>query len=156
MRIRIDKARRRLSLWQGRKCLYHCPVQLGRCPVGPKSREGDGRTPEGAYRVCSRNPQSKFYRALGLSYPGEIDARAAFRAGQIDQGTLHAIEAAARRRARPPWDTPLGGWIMIHGQPSDGRPVAGDWTAGCVAVSDADMAWLFAHVARGTRVIIRP
>ena len=154
MRIRIDKARRRLSLWQGRKCLYHCPVQLGRCPVGPKSREGDGRMPEGAYRICSRNPQSRFFRALGLSYPGEIDARAAFRAGQIDQGTLHAIEAAARRRARPPWDTPLGGWIMIHGQPSDGRPVAGDWTAGCIALSDQDAEKLYELVPLGTRVAI--
>lgn len=156
MRIRIEKSKRRLTLWQGRRCLYHCAVQLGRSPVGAKRREGDGRTPEGAYRVCARNPQSKFFRALGLSYPGVADAKGAFRAGQIDRATLRRIEAAHRRGSRPPWDTPLGGWIMLHGQPDDGRSCAGDWTAGCVAVSNADMEWLFAHVRAGMRVVILP
>lgn len=155
MRIRIDKSARRLSVWQGRRCLFRCRVQLGFHPQGAKCCEGDGRTPEGRYSVCSQNPQSRFFRSLGISYPNEADAQTALRAGTIDRETARRISSAQRRGLRPPWDSPLGGWIMIHGQPSDGRAATGDWTAGCVAVSDADMEWLFGHVRRGTRVVIR-
>ena len=52
-----------------------------------------------------------------------------------------------------------GGDIMIHGQPNQvppGTRVPGDWTAGCIAVTDAQIEELFAHTAIGTEVEIRP
>ena len=152
MRIVIDKAQRRLVLRQGRRELYRCRVQLGKCPVGAKQREGDGKTPEGLYRVCSRNPESRFYRALGVSYPNAQDA---CRARQLDAGQRLELVVASQKRRRPRWDTPLGGWIMLHGQPGDGRSVSGDWTAGCVAMADADMDVLFRYGYIGLRVRIR-
>lgn len=155
MRIVIDKAKRRLVLRQGRRELYRCSVQLGSVPVGHKQCEGDGKTPEGRYRVCSRNPKSKYYLALGISYPNERDALAALREKRIDRETYRAIAGAQRRRVRPDWDTPLGGWIMIHGEPGDGRSGAGDWTAGCVAVQNSDMDVLYRCGFVGLRVVIR-
>lgn len=156
MRITVDKARRRLVLRQGRRELYRCRCHLGPLPTGAKNREGDGRTPEGMYYVCSRNPQSKYHRALGISYPNSADAARARRSGLIDGETYESICRAERRRMRPAWDTPMGGWIMIHGEPHDGRDPDGDWTAGCIAVSDRDMDALFAMCALGVRVVIRP
>ena len=48
---------------------------------------------------------------------------------------------------------------MIHGQPNqipDGFKVKGDWTAGCIAVTNAEIEEIFAHAAIGTEVEIRP
>ena len=153
MRITIDKARRRLVLRHGRRELYRCSVQLGSAPVGYKRREGDGRTPEGMYYVCSRNPKSIYHLALGLSYPNEKDALAALREEPIDREIYRRIAGAQQRKARPLWDTPLGGWIMIHGEAADGR--SGDWTAGCIAVKNDDMERLFRYGMIGLRVVIR-
>jgi L,D-peptidoglycan transpeptidase YkuD (ErfK/YbiS/YcfS/YnhG family) len=60
---------------------------------------------------------------------------------------MNALEA----KARPPWDTPLGGEVFIHGRGSES-----DWTFGCVALDDADMKELFATIPKGTPVIIEP
>lgn len=156
MRITVDKAKRRLVLRQGRRELLHCRCALGSAPVGHKQREGDGRTPEGRYFICSGNPKSKFYRSLGISYPNARDARAALAEGRIDADTCRRIEYAQRMGMRPDWDTPLGGWIMIHGTADDGRDLSGDWTAGCIAVSNADMDLLFRCRFGGAQVVIRP
>ena len=147
MRIVIEKALRRLTLLDEEMGeMLCCPVGLGRCPVGPKQWEGDGKTPEGTYFVCLKK-QGKYGPSLGISYPNVADAG---RAG-VDVALIACIRAREAAGERPPWGTTLGGEIYIHG-----GGAARDWTAGCIAVPDADMAWLFAHVAQGTRVIIRP
>ena len=149
--IEVDKKSRHLILYgpEG-EILFHCPVALGKCPTGHKRAEGDGRTPEGEYCVCTRNPNSKYHLSLGLSYPNAADAREAFSRGQIAQDVLDAILSAQEKGVRPPWDTPLGGFIMIHGGGAQQ-----DWTAGCIALSDADMDRLWALCPLGTRVVIR-
>src|SRR5580700_8969910 len=48
-------------------------VALGRGGLAPKQREGDGRTPEGHYVIDSRNAQSRYHRALQISYPNAAD-----------------------------------------------------------------------------------
>ncbi len=60
------------------------------------------------------------------------------------------MRALARKRT-PPWDTALGGEIFIHG-----GGTSGDWTAGCVALDNADMQELFDSVPLGTPVRIEP
>ncbi len=61
-----------------------------------------------------------------------------------------AIEKAQRRGGVPPWHTPLGGEVFIHGEG------ARDWTRGCVALENKDMHELFATVPVGTGVKIYP
>ena len=51
----------------------------------------------------------------------------------------------------PPWDTPLGGEIFIHGGGS-----GSDWTWGCVALDDDDVRELYRAVRVGTPVTIEP
>lgn len=146
MRILIEKSIRRLTLLKGDQPLLSCPVALGRCPVGPKEREGDGKTPEGRYFVCLKKI-GKFGPSLGVSYPGEADA---LRLG-APASLLDCIRRRAAQGQRPPWGSYLGGEIYIHG-----GGIASDWTAGCIALREEDMAALYAQTPLGTPVQIDP
>jgi murein L,D-transpeptidase YafK len=136
--IEVHKAERRLELKRGGAVLRHYRIALGFDPVGHKEREGDGRTPEGAYVIDWRNPKSRFHLSLHVSYPDERD------------------QARAAARSQSP-----GGDIMIHGQPNGlsrlttGHPRR-DWTVGCVAVTNREMREIWSLVADGTPIVIRP
>src|SRR5512133_1427848 len=73
-RIVVLKGERRLELHLDGKVVKTYRVGLGANPTGTKLRQGDGRTPEGTFYVCVKNPQSKFHLSLGLSYPTPADA----------------------------------------------------------------------------------
>src|SRR5581483_9242323 len=73
----LHKGVRRLELYENGSLLAAYRVSLGRHPLGPKQRQGDGRTPEGQYRLDYRNSNSAFYRALHISYPSSADIAAA-------------------------------------------------------------------------------
>lgn len=147
----IVKSRRTLAYYrENRLCLCY-PVALGRAPLGPKAQAGDGRTPEGNYRICLKKRDSKYFRSLGLSYPGPEDAQRALEAGLITRTQWEAVLEAFLKDQRPPWGTPLGGEIFIHGGGD-----AGDWTEGCVALDDAHMEVLFECAQLGDRVEILP
>jgi len=150
-KVIVKKADRILQLWDGDTLVESYPIGLGFDPVGDKQREGDGRTPEGLYYVCTRNSASRFYLSLGLSYPNIEDAIEGLEAGLIEQSTYDLIEDAITRKEQPPWNTALGGEIMIHGHGSHS-----DWTAGCIAVDDDIMDILWEHCRMGTTVIIEP
>lgn len=147
VRIVVTKQSRTLTLFSGDKVLAHYRVGLGFAPVGGKFHEGDGRTPEGELTIVTRNEKSRFRKFLGLSYPRPSDARAA----SLTPEENYAIDAAFADGKKPPWDTPLGGAVGIHGHGSHR-----DWTSGCVAVDNAviDVLWEAARI--GTRVRIEP
>lgn len=150
-RIVIFKAERRLELLIDGAVAKSYSVGLGNNPTGTKLRQGDGRTPEGVYYVCVKNPRSQFYLSIGLSYPAPADAARGLAQKLISQSQHDAIVAAHKKRTTPPWNTKLGGEIFIHGKGS-----SSDWTLGCIALDDADMKELFTLVATGTAVEIRP
>lgn len=149
--IKIYKSQRILQIWADAEMLAEYPIVLGGQPVGHKQREGDGRTPEGRYIVCVRNEQSNYHLSLGLSYPNTQDADAALADSLITQDQWEAIAQACAAGRRPPWDTPLGGAIMIHG-----GGIARDWTAGCIAMENDAMNALWERVRLGTEVWIFP
>lgn len=135
-RVVIDKGARRMWVERGGKVIRAYPIALGFAPDGDKVREGDGKTPEGIFRVNRRNPQSSYHLSLGINYP-QADDIARGRAGGYSPG----------------------GDIMIHGQPNGRKsadPIRRDWTAGCIAVSNAEIEELWRIVPHGTVVEIRP
>lgn len=137
-RVLVLKAKRKLYLLRDGQVLRHYRVALGRTPRGAKAREGDGRTPEGVYRLDWRNPESQFYRSIHISYPDRDDLR----------------RAAAQGVA-------AGGDIMIHGLPTglEGFEVTHgrrDWTEGCIAVTNEEIDEIWALVEDGTIIEIRP
>jgi murein L,D-transpeptidase YafK len=151
-KIVVGKSTRTLTLYsRDGDVVKQYNIILGGNPFGPKQREGDRRTPEGAYYVCFKNPQSRFHLSLGLSYPNLIDARQGLTQGAISQEEYRQIAQAQRYKQIPPWQTVLGGEIFIHG----GKEVR-EATAGCVAVRDKDIEEIFPLVELGTPVIIEP
>ena len=135
-RIVVQKAARPILLFQNGKMLRSYAVALGSSPVGDKIRQGDNRTPEGVFRINRKNAASAFHLSLGLDYPQAADIARA-RAGGYDPG----------------------GDIMLHGQPNAlpmDAVIRKDWTAGCIAVSNAEIAEIFAATLIGTEIEIRP
>jgi murein L,D-transpeptidase YafK len=136
--VLVLKAPRRLLLLQGAGVLRDYEIALGANALGPKRHRGDTRTPEGRYRIDSRVTDSRFHRALHISYPNEDDLAFARRAG-VDPG----------------------GAVMIHGLPDGERWVGEmhrgyDWTNGCIAVTDDEMNEIWELVDDGTPIEIRP
>ncbi len=154
--ITVYKQQRMLECVSGQQVLLACGIGLGPHSLGHKTCEGDGKTPEGRYAVCTRNTKSKYALFLGLNYPSIKDAQYASEMGRITAAGLEAITAAHANSLRPPWDTPLGGQIGIHG---GGIEIGGkltDSTAGCIALRDADIRMLWPLAPIGTPVIILP
>jgi murein L,D-transpeptidase YafK len=151
LRIEVFKARRELVLYSGARLLKTYRIGLGFAPARRKSRQGDGGTPEGRYVVCRKNPASRFYLSLGLSYPNGEDAERGLAAGLISRAQHRRIRDALASGGCPPWNTRLGGEIFIHGNGSNS-----DWTLGCIALDDTDMKDLYQSVPVGTPVTIHP
>jgi murein L,D-transpeptidase YafK len=149
--IVVRKNDRRLFLHSGGEVVRTYRIGLGFSPKGHKHKEGDGRTPEGEYYICCKNPNSRYYLSLGLSYPNEQDAVKGLQDRRITKTQCRRIKNAIHRKSTPPWNTPLGGEIFIHGRGSHR-----DWTLGCVALGDYDMRELYEAVPVGTPVTILP
>ena len=134
-KVLVLKSRRVLLLMKGDEVLKRYIVSLGN-PVGPKIRQGDHKTPEGTYVLDRHNANSQFYRSIHISYPNADDVARAKKLG---------VRA--------------GGDLFIHGLPNDfhGHSDAlGDWTEGCIAVTDAEMDEIWRMVADGTPIEIKP
>lgn len=152
----IYKQRHVLELYDGKTLVARLQVSLGTTPKGKKTANGDGRTPEGNYVICFRNPNSKFYKSLVVNYPNEQDADEALDDGAISQKEHDNIVSAADSGLRPPWNTALGGEIAICGYGTEDAGKTGDWTSGNVAVSNTDMDYLWQYVQMDTPVVIKP
>ena len=148
--VKISKSTFRLTVYQGGSAVKTYRVAIGG-GKGDKVREGDRCTPEGEFIICMKNPQSKYVLALGLSYPNIEDAERGLRSGLINRGQYRAIVEAIRDGRQPPWDTPLGGEIMIHGKRG-----SRDKTKGCIALDDHEIRELYSALPVGTPVTIAP
>lgn len=131
MRIVVHKGRREMLLLRDDAVVRRYRVALGRNPVGGKTCSGDGKTPEGDYLISGRNPKSTFHLSLRISYPGEED----------------------RARSADP-----GSDIMIHGlrNGTGAAQCQGDWTEGCIAVTDEEIEEIWRLVPDGTPIRIEP
>jgi murein L,D-transpeptidase YafK len=137
-RVIVDKSARKLLLLRAGEVLRSYKVSLGLRPEGHKQFEGDFRTPEGAYRLTRRNPNSEYFLSIQVDYPNDHDI------------------ARARRQGLKP-----GGAIMIHGQPNMPRKPRDyytnvDWTEGCIAVSNSDMVEIWLMTPPDTPIEIQP
>ena len=131
--IQVHKADRKMYLLHNAKVLEEYDIALGFAPEGHKQFEGDGKTPEGVYYITHHNPKSRYHLSLGISYPNVED------------------KAFATLQGKAP-----GGDIMIHGRTGYKGINEGDWTAGCIAVTDREMEQIYAMVKRQTPIIILP
>ena len=147
--IIIRKKSRTLEVYDQGKLVKTYKVVLGFAPEGDKEIEGDGRTPEGEFYVFVKNDKSQFHLSLGLSYPDTEDAERGRTQSLISDAEYNAITAAIAAKKMPPQKTRLGGEIYIHG-----GGIGSDWTAGCVAMENDEIAELFRRIPLGTSVQI--
>lgn len=131
--IQVHKGARKMYLLHRSKVLETYDIALGFNPVGHKQFEGDGKTPEGTYFIDRHNPKSRFHLSLGVSYPNAKD------------------RAFAESRGKSP-----GGDIMIHGRTGHKGRNQGDWTAGCIAVTDREMEEIYSMIRLNTPIHILP
>jgi murein L,D-transpeptidase YafK len=137
-KIVIIKNKKVMILLKDGKILKIYKVALGKNPIGQKIQEGDKKTPEGTYKVISRNQDSKYHRSLLISYPNGKD-----------------IERAKKLGVSP------GNGIAIHGLPDEMSDIGRlhrllDWTDGCIAVTNEEIEEIWRLVPVGTEVEIRP
>jgi murein L,D-transpeptidase YafK len=138
-KIVVKKSAHKMYLYKDGKVIKTMPVSLGKnASKGPKLREGDFRTPTGSYKIVNKRCHKVKYRALYLSYPNAQD-----------------IQRAKKLGVKP------GGLITIHGQPywnrdgkGDSYTLRHDWTNGCIAVTNRDLDYIWAHVAIGTPIVL--
>lgn len=149
--ILIKKKERLLYLYDGDQIVKTYKIALGFAPEKDKEREGDGRTPEGEFYLFTKNPQSRFYLSLGISYPSVDDAERGLRENLISRKEHDAIIRAIKEKRMPPQKTKLGGEIYIHGGGNQK-----DWTWGCAALENEDIKELFDTAKIGMKVVIEP
>lgn len=130
-KIVVHKKMRLLELFEDEKLVFRCTIQLGRKPIGHKTKQGDGKTPEGSYTLFAKNDKSKFYKNVGVSYPEPKDL------GEDDPGDNIKIHAL-------PNDKKLG--LKFYSN--------FDWTEGCIAIAPQFMDILFEQCEIGTEIII--
>lgn len=147
--IKIFKASRTLELYGDDKLIGKFKIALGQNPVGNKNKEGDFKTPEGKYYICTRNAKSKFTLFLGLSYPNIEDAKRGLDNATIDLSTYNKIKKSIENKQQPNWNSALGGAVGIHGGGN-----TSDRTAGCIALSNEDIHLLWKYTKYGTDVEI--
>ncbi len=148
LHIVVSLKTRTLFLCYGSQIIDKFIAQVGmNSAEGDKRHQGDKRTPRGEYYVCLKNGNSRYYRALGLSYPNEKDAERGYEAGLISQTKRDEIIRTINQGGMPDWSTALGGYIEIHGE--KGGP-----TDGCIAVGNPVMDCLWPVVEPGCKVQI--
>ena len=143
----VSKEDKRLFVFSGNILLRVYDVALGRTPWGPKTIEGDNKTPEGKYLIDFKNKESEYHLALHVSYPNSEDILRNKKYNEV-KGT----------------SVSPGGDIMIHGLPNDesirtwvekGHPFV-NWTRGCIAVTNQEIEELFQLVPEKATLEICP
>ena len=134
----IHKKSKKINLYYQDKLMKVYKIALGFSPVGHKQQSGDGKTPEGKYYIAAKNPNSKYHLSLKISYPNQQDKIKALQAG------LHP-----------------GGDIMIHGIGEkngwlEQLHAKNNWTLGCIAVTNEEIAEIYRATRVGTIVEILP
>lgn len=156
--ILVDTSTSTLSVMRGgHEIKRFANISIGRGGTTERRLRGDRSTPVGLFRVAWVEDDTPFHRFYGIDYPSIAHARWARDEGIIDVQTYRAIKRARRGRKVPPQDTPLGGYLGIHGLGGANRRVHEQfhWTQGCVAVTNEQLDALGAWITEGTRVIIR-
>jgi len=137
-KIEVYKSKREMLVYSKGILIKTYKVSIGGTPVGRKEYEGDKKTPEGVYSINAKNPNSGWYKNLGVSYPNKEDVRRAKLLGKAP-----------------------GGDVKIHGV-KNGYAFIGkfqrwlNWTAGCIALTDQEVDEIYDHTPIGTKIEIKP
>jgi hypothetical protein len=145
-------------------------VTFGNSPDGHKKKDGDEKTPEGSYKVCSKFRSPLRHKFIALDYPNLDDVSEAWRAKRITPEQHKELLHDLKKNGCPSHNTPLGGAVGIHSYTDRNR-----WiklfnrlsrtqklfqhlglSDGCIVLSIDDLDKLYPLVEKGTPVVIHP
>jgi murein L,D-transpeptidase YafK len=158
VRVVVDTGKLTLTVLRGDAVVATFEdIAIGRYGKTYFKQRGDNKTPLGRFRVGWIKTDSRYYRFLGLDYPDLESANRALVDGRINEPQWQAIRIATQAGKTPPQNTPLGGFIGIHGVGAGDLEVHGmyNWTNGCVALTNGQLDRLLQWVGIGTEVEIR-
>lgn len=124
--VRVDKSERLLALYRQGALIKSYRISLGPVPVGDRIRDEDGRTPEGRFRIETRDLSDKYYKAV--------------RATALASGELTVVIHGQR-----PALMPVSAIVKRL-----------DWTDGSIALSNRDMDEIWEALGPGTELSIEP
>lgn len=136
--IYVSKSKKQMTLFQHGKSIKTYTVSIGENEIGHKQRQGDNRTPEGLYTINDRNPNSRYYKNLGISYPNNND-----------------LISARKRKVKAGGDIKIHGYADKYGSAKE-KYVRFSSTWGCIGVCNADMEEIYNYVKTGAKIYISP
>lgn len=139
--ILIEKSKYQLTVLYDNQPVKTYPVVFGPNPVDDKLQEGDGRTPEGEFKIQDLYPHPSWSKFIWLNYPTP------------DSWKKHN---QARREGKLSSQSTIGGEIGIHGVPEDDSLIEQktNWTTGCISLKNKDVNELYSISKKGTVVRI--
>lgn len=153
----VDTGKRTLIVMEGERTVHAFDnISIGRGGASRTRYLGGQETPLGTYRISGLRQETRYHRFFAINYPSLQDALRAHDAGRISAADLAAIRTAQEQGREPPFSTPLGGNIGIHGL-GDGDPDIHEdfnWTDGCIAVTNEQADQLAEWIHLGMTVII--
>lgn len=157
IQIVVHKINHTLSIYEDNTLLKTYSVSLGDGGLDPKQVSGDHKTPEGYFYVVEKSvldPEDEYLgtRWMRLGYPNSGDAIRGVQQNLIGNPEYQSIVTAFNQKQTPPQRTNLGGGIGIHG--GTGGENTGDWTWGCVGLTNTDVEDFYGFVPLGSPVII--
>lgn len=135
-KIIVFKSKRLLVLYYKNSKIKEYKISLGKNPGGPKTQEGDYKTPEGNYFIDGKSKKTKWYCKLYISYPNIEDIKKAKKSG-INPGSNILIHGMQLKYS---W---LGKLHLLR-----------DWTQGCIAMTNYEMNELYKFIKIGTPIKI--
>lgn len=156
--VLIDTAEQQLSVMSGDKeRLTFSNIAIGRYGASSSRMKGDNQTPLGSFQVSWLKQPHRYSQFFGINFPNQEAADLALAEKRIPHATWVKITKALESNKLPPQDTPLGGYIGIHGVGRGDNAVHSsfNWTNGCVALTNTQIKRLGALIKVGTRVVIR-
>ena len=142
LNIVVLKSQYRVNVYYRKKLIRSYKAVFGPRPKQDKCMEGDRCTPEGWFKIASKNPGSKYTKFMGISYPSD-SSRMKFNKLKAD-GVI-------------PSTATIGGNVGIHGiwpGGDDMIEMGVGWTDGCIALKNKDIEELYSYVGVGTKVVI--
>jgi murein L,D-transpeptidase YafK len=136
------KQLKELSVYYKGKLVKAYRAVSGPKPDLDKLMEGDRNTPEGTFKIVSKNGQSKYHRFLLIDYPKPENLK------RFEQ---------LKKEGKIPSNAKIGGAIGLHGIWKGGDDMIEmgvNWTDGCIAVKNKDIEELFGVLKIGTKIII--
>lgn len=145
VQLKVYKSKYRLQVYHKGKLLTAYKCVFGPNCTQQKMQEGDRRTPEGTFTILNVKDHDKWEKFMLLDYPNEESRR---------------IFENAKANRLIPESARIGGNVGIHGIWLNGDNVIDmkhNWTDGCVALKNKDVAELSQIIRAGfTQITIYP